>query len=174
MEKCENKHPPKKIHLCVSSAKDLTVLQLFDSCVKVLNNRIEFNDLEPEVWFKWQLRVLICLNPVPVNICSCCQHLGVDFQLCPLISELSIFSLYQLIVSALKCAAFHLMWAKRNAVYSTPTEVCISWHRLHFCFHIVCPFLPSPWGHDTAAAPLHNNMSCLIVFYLCLSVIIQF
>uniref|UniRef100_A0A674MU86 Cohesin subunit SA n=1 Tax=Takifugu rubripes TaxID=31033 RepID=A0A674MU86_TAKRU len=36
-------------------------------------------------------------------------------------SEQSIF-FYQLIVSALKCAAFHLMWAKVNAVNSTPTE----------------------------------------------------
>lgn len=42
----------KKFHPCVSSAKDLTGLQLFDSCVKILNNRIEVNDFEPEVWFK--------------------------------------------------------------------------------------------------------------------------
>lgn len=52
MKKCENEHTQKKKSICVSSAKDLTGLQLFDSCVKVLNNRIEFNDLEPEVWFK--------------------------------------------------------------------------------------------------------------------------
>lgn len=40
----------------------------------------------------------------------------------------SVFSL-QLIVSALKCAGFHLMWAKVNAVNSTPTQVFISYCR---------------------------------------------
>lgn len=53
--------------------------------------------------------------------------------------------LYQLIVSALKCAAFHLMWAKVNAVNSTPTEVFIS----QYCY--------------TTAAQVHiNNTSCVI------------
>eukprot|EP00066_Takifugu_rubripes_P019952 XP_011609218.1 PREDICTED: cohesin subunit SA-1-like isoform X2 [Takifugu rubripes] len=59
----------------LSGAKDLTGLQLFHPCVKVLNNRVACEELETE-----------------------------------------------LIVSALKCAAFHLMWAKVNAVNSTPTE----------------------------------------------------
>lgn len=40
----------------------------------------------------------------------------------------SVFSL-QLIVSALKCAGLHLMWAKVNAVNSTPTQVFISYCR---------------------------------------------
>lgn len=42
----------KEIHPSVSSAKDLTGLQLFDPCVKVLNNRIACEELETEVCFK--------------------------------------------------------------------------------------------------------------------------
>lgn len=36
----------------------------------------------------------------------------------------SLFS--QLVVPALRCAGFHLMWAKLNAVKSTSTQVFIS------------------------------------------------
>ncbi|KAM9357284.1 cohesin subunit SA-3 [Symphorus nematophorus] len=59
----------------LSSAKDLTGWELFDSCLKLLQSRLESGELDKE-----------------------------------------------LMMSALKCAAFHLMWAKVNAVNSTPTE----------------------------------------------------
>lgn len=57
--------------------------------------------------------------------------------------------LLQLIVSALKCAAFHLMWAKVNAVNSTPAEVLIFWFSIlltlfFFSFHLVSSFYLFP------------------------------
>lgn len=36
-----------------------------------------------------------------------------------------LFVSFQLMVSALRCAAFYLMWAKVNAVNSTPAEVLV-------------------------------------------------
>ncbi|KAM3613303.1 uncharacterized protein V6R79_023667 [Siganus canaliculatus] len=59
----------------LSSAKDPTGWNLFDSCVELLKYRMETRELDEE-----------------------------------------------LLVSCLKCAAYHLMWAKVNAVKSTPAE----------------------------------------------------
>ncbi|XP_075868419.1 cohesin subunit SA-1 [Nelusetta ayraudi] len=59
----------------LSKAKDLTGLNLFDSCLKVLKSRMESEEPEKE-----------------------------------------------LIVPALRCAGYHLMWAKLNAVNSTSTQ----------------------------------------------------
>lgn len=51
----------------------------------------------------------------------------------------TVFSL-KLIVSALKCAGLHLMWAKVNAVNSTPTQVFISYCR-KAAFFVLFSFL---------------------------------
>ncbi|KAG7518889.1 cohesin subunit SA-1-like [Solea senegalensis] len=59
----------------LSGAKDPTGWKLFDSCVKLLNSKLESRELDTE-----------------------------------------------LMVSALRCASFHLMWAKVNAVNSKPAE----------------------------------------------------
>ncbi|CAG08302.1 unnamed protein product, partial [Tetraodon nigroviridis] len=104
----------------LSSAKDLTGLQLFDSCVKVLNNGIEFNDLEPE-----------------------------------------------LIVSALKCAAFHLMWAKVNAVNSTPAEADLK--RLKMDVRSCCKVCQSCLSLDCAEVRDQVRTKGEVSFFLAIS-----
>ncbi|XP_061747820.1 cohesin subunit SA-1 isoform X2 [Nerophis ophidion] len=73
----------------LSSARDLTAWRLFDSCIHLLESRMESRDLDEE-----------------------------------------------LIVSALRCSAWHLMWTNENVRHSAPTEEelrCLSKEVGSFC-----------------------------------------
>uniref|UniRef100_A0A674M9Y3 Cohesin subunit SA n=1 Tax=Takifugu rubripes TaxID=31033 RepID=A0A674M9Y3_TAKRU len=95
-----------------SSRAHLVFSQLLDSLVECFNTYLS-GLLQVGVFrlsVAWKLASLAIVAESVLEKYHSCVH-----------SEQSIF-FYQLIVSALKCAAFHLMWAKVNAVNSTPTE----------------------------------------------------
>lgn len=147
----------------VSSAKDLTCLQLFDPCVKVLNNRVKCEELETEVCFKWLLHMLYNSMPLLVsptfNIVEFPSSIAATFI--NLRSEFSFFI-------SLLCRPWSVLpftWCGLKWTLSIRRQMRFLFQNikhLHYIPAFIVYHLLSQWCHtDTAPAQLHNHI-CLI------------